>query len=138
MNHTAKAIALVVPMLLIASPEAFAQKFSFTFEWGDIPSCNTGSPNVVPNPIFKLKNVPKGTKFIEFQMNDLDAPSYSHGGGTVPYSGEDVIKPGGFTYESPCPPGRVHTYEWTANTKEEDGFFSSSTAEATAKRKYPE
>ena len=70
-------------------------------------------------------------------LTDLDAPGFAHGGGTVAYSGDNVIEPGEFTYQSPCPPNGSHDYEWTAHTKESDGFFSSSTSSATSKQSYP-
>ena len=44
-------------------------EFSISFEWGDIPSCSNGQPNSVPNPIFVLLNVPKGTKYIVLERH---------------------------------------------------------------------
>ena len=70
---------LVLFVSLLASP-AIAAEFTISFEWGDIPLCTSGQPNTVPNPKFVLSNVPEGTKFIQFMMTDLDAPSYNHGG----------------------------------------------------------
>ena len=96
---------------------AAAEDFSFTFQWGDIPLCKTGSPNTVPNPIFELNNVPEGTQSIRFVMVDKDAPGYHHGGGVVEYNGQMKIAPGVFEYQSPCPPGGVHNYRWTAKAK---------------------
>ncbi|MBN2125206.1 MAG: phospholipid-binding protein [Deltaproteobacteria bacterium] len=116
---------------------AYAGEFSISFDWGDIPLCTSGSPNVVPNPRFVLSNVPEGTKFIEFTMTDLDVPSYNHGGGTIEYKGDDIIEPGAFTYKSPCPPGGSHRYEWTAKAKEKKGFFSGSIGKAKAVKTYP-
>ena len=121
---------------VLAAP-ALAGEFSVTFEWGDIPLCTTGSPNTVPNPVFRLKNVPAGTKAIAFTLTDLDVPGYDHGGGTVAYTGQDEVAPGAFTYRSPCPPGETHTYEWTAEAKKGDGFFAGTLAKATASKRYP-
>jgi len=130
--------AILLAAALLAAPQsAHAQKFTVEFEWGNIPLCNTGSPNTVKNPIFRLKNVPKGTKFISFTLTDIDVPSYNHGGGTVPYTGQTEIKPGAFTYESPCPPSGSHTYEWEATGKDDDGFFSGTTGTAKASKSYP-
>ena len=109
-----------------------AEDFSFTFEWGNIPLCNTGSPNRVPNPIFTLSGVPEGTKKIKFKMVDKMSP-YNHGGGTVQYSGQKVIRPGAFKYDSPCPPGSVHTYVWTATA-----LGKGMMGRAKASKKYPE
>jgi phosphatidylethanolamine-binding protein (PEBP) family uncharacterized protein len=123
--------------VLIAANVAQAQTFAIEFDWGNIPLCNTGAPNTVSNPTFRLSNVPKGTKFIKFGLTDLDVPSYNHGGGTVAYSGQVEIKPGAFKYESPCPPGGSHTYEWEATAKNGDGFFADSLGSAKASTKYP-
>ena len=130
-------LGMAFSIITILSFPVQAEDFSFTFEWGDIPLCTSGSPNTVKNPTFRLSGVPQGTKFISFTLVDLDVPSYSHGGGTVAYSGGNVIEPGAFTYESPCPPGGSHTYEWEAKAKESDGFFSGSIGSAKASTSYP-
>jgi hypothetical protein len=129
-------LSLTVTLCALALP-ARASGFSFTFEWGDIPLCTTGYPNTVPNPVFHLKNVPAGTKFIRFTLKDLDVPSYDHGGGTVPYAGQATIAPGAFTYHSPCPPGGRHTYEWTAVAKTNDSASGGTLDAATASSPYP-
>ena len=67
--------------------------------------------------MFKLSNVPEGTKILQFRMKDKNAPGYNHGGGKVEYSGQNTIEPGAFKYKSPCPPGGVHTYIWTVTAK---------------------
>jgi len=54
----------------------------------------------------------------------------------VAYSGQDAIAPGAFKYKSPCPPGGVHTYEWTATAMTDRGGGVLGTASAT--RQYPE
>ena len=111
-----------------------AGEFSFTYEWGKIPLCNSGSPNTVPNPIFTFKNVPTGTKTINIYIQDLDRPGNNHGGGTIKYKGENVIQPGQFEYTSPCPPDGSHTYEWTGYAKDKDG---ETIGQASAKKDYP-
>jgi len=85
--------------------------------------------------LFKLSNVPEGTKILQFRMKDKNAPGYNHGGGKVEYSGQNTIEPGAFKYKSPCPPGGVHTYIWTVTAKNEK---KKKIGKATAKRKYPE
>ena len=85
----------------------------------NLKKCNTGNPNKVDNPLFKLSNVPEGTKILQFRMKDKNAPGYNHGGGKVEYSGQNTIEPGAFKYKSPCPPGGVHTYVWTVTAKNE-------------------
>lgn len=129
-------LCTVIPFIITANI-TWADEFSFEFEWGEIPLCTTGSPNTVPNPTFKLKNVPKGTKVIAFRLTDLDVPDYNHGGGKVKYSGQDTIEPGAFKYQSPCPPGGSHTYEWEANAKKSGSVFGGSLGKATASKVYP-
>ena len=111
-----------------------AAAFDFSFQWGNIPKCTTGRPGRVPNPVFKLSKVPKGTATIRFDMKDLAVPRYPHGGGKASYSGKNTIQPGAFKYNSPCPPGGRHTYEWTAVAKDKAG---KTLASAKARRKYP-
>lgn len=124
-------------MLAGLAAAAQAGAFSFTFEWGDIPLCTSGSPNTVPNPRFRLKNVPAGTEAITFTLIDLDMPVYNHGGGKVAYTGQEEIAPGAFTYRSPCPPRGTHTYEWSARAKKGNGLFTRTLATATALKRYP-
>ena len=116
---------------------AQADEFKMSFEWGDIPLCTTGSPNIVDNPVFTLSGVPEGTKFIAFRLTDLDVPGYNHGGGTVEYTGQTIIEPGAFSYKSPCPPNGSHTYEWTASADDSDSIFSDTLAKASASVSYP-
>lgn len=127
----------ILVCLFLVSP-VMADDFSISFEWGDIPLCTSGNPNIVPNPRFVLSNVPEGTKFISFRLTDLDSPNYDHGGGTIEYTGNNLIEPGAFKYKSPCPPSGSHRYEWSANAKEKNGFFSGSIGTSKAKKKYPE
>ena len=112
-----------------------AGEFGLEFEWGNLKKCNTGNPNKVDNPLFKLSNVPEGTKILQFRMKDKNAPGYNHGGGKVEYSGQNTIEPGAFKYKSPCPPGGVHTYVWTVTAKNEK---KKKIGKTTAQRKYPE
>ena len=132
---TLHALLLAVAGMLYIPTASRADEFSFTFEWGDFPRCTTGYPRTVDNPIFTLSNVPAGTVEIYFKIWALDFPSYNHGGGTVPYSGGDVIGPGAFKYKSPCPPGGRHRYRWKATAKNGDG---DAIAEAKTVKKYPE
>ena len=122
--------------LALSSGPAWAADFSFSFTWAGLKSCTSGNPNTVNNPKFVLKNVPAGTKFIRFKLTDKNVPSYNHGGGVVAWSGEKSIDPGAFTYKSPCPPGGVHTYEWTATAQTQKNGGKIATAKAA--RKYPE
>jgi len=126
--------ALVIAGSAMISANAHAEDFSFTFKWGDIPLCTTGYPNRVENPIFELSNVPEGTKEIRFSLSDNDAPNYSHGGGKAANTGDNVIQPGAFKYQSPCPPSGKHTYVWSARARDADG---DTLARAKSSQKYP-
>lgn len=123
------AAALMSMMALPAAAE-----FRISFDWGNIPDCRTGNPNRVGSPAFVLKGVPEGTTVIEFKLTDLDVPSYRHGGGKVKVGQDGKLPEGLFKYKSPCPPGEVHTYQWTATAKA--GRKVLATAAAT--RRYPE
>ena len=111
-----------------------AASFSFSFDWGDIPLCTSGYPNVVENPTFELNSVPAGTASIVFRLTDEQVPSYPHGGGTVAYAGQSTILPGAFRYKSPCPPSGSHTYTWTAEAFSQDGKIL---AIAKSSQRYP-
>ena len=129
-----KKIVLSLIIVVFYSVNAFAE-FSFTFDWGDIKKCTTGNPNKVENPIFKLTNVPEGTKELRFKMKDKDVPGYNHGGGKIKnYNGENTIQPGAFKYKSPCPPSGSHTYEWTITAV---GDKKKKLGKAKASKKYP-
>lgn len=118
--------------LLLAG--AASADMTLSFKWGDIPSCRSGKPGRVGNPEFIVKGVPSGTTSIEFRMKDLNATSYNHGGGKVKMSQSGKVPFGVFKYKSPCPPGGVHTYEWTATAR----AGSKVLERAKARRKYPE
>lgn len=108
--------------------------FFVHIQLGDIPRCTTGFPNRVENPIFELSNVPEGAKEIRFSLTDRDAPGFNHGGGTADYTGDNVIQPGAFKYQSPCPPSGQHTYEWSSRARDADG---DALARAKSRQKYP-
>lgn len=132
-----KTVLIVLACLIFVASPVLAQEFTIDFDWGNIPLCTSGSPNTVPNPKFILSGVPEGTKVISFQMTDLDVPSYNHGGGKVEYTGQAVIEPGAFKYQSPCPPGGTHTYEWKAYAKNKDSLFAKKLGVAKARKQYP-
>ncbi len=112
--------------------------FTIEFNWDGLKICNTGRPNLVANPEFKVKGLPKGTNVVEFRLVDKDAPSFNHGGGTVMLSEDGVVSRGAFKYKSPCPPNGQHTYEWTATAKDKKGFGGNKLGVAKSSRKYPE
>jgi phosphatidylethanolamine-binding protein (PEBP) family uncharacterized protein len=124
---TAALIACCLPVA------GYAADFEISFDWGDIPLCTSGRPNVVPSPVFKLKNLPEGTNKVVFKLKDLDVPQYNHGGGTVKLSSGGTMPGGVFKYKSPCPPDGPHTYEWTATAKK----GGKTLAKASASKVYP-
>jgi phosphatidylethanolamine-binding protein (PEBP) family uncharacterized protein len=119
---------------LALSGTSASAEFSIAFEWGDIPACNSGRPNTVGSPAFVLRDVPAGTTSIEFRLKDRDAPNYNHGGAKVKVGQDGQLPFGVFKYKSPCPPGGVHTYVWTATAR----AGSKVLARAKASRNYPE
>ncbi|MDJ0824986.1 MAG: hypothetical protein QNJ16_05725 [Rhodobacter sp.] len=121
-------------LALLASAGVAAAEFRIAFDWGDIPLCTNGRPNKVGSPQFALAEVPPGTTRIDFKLKDLNAPRYNHGGGKVTWTGGNSIPFGAFSYKSPCPPGEVHTYEWTATARK----GNKKLATAKARRQYPE
>lgn len=117
-----------------AGPAGSGFRLNFS-GWGDIPLCTSGRPNVVGNPEFILSGVPSGTTSVQFTLQDLDVPSYDHGGsGRLEITGDGRLPFGTFTYKSPCPPRGAHTYEWTATARSGDKVLAT----AKARRKYPE
>lgn len=109
---------------LLTTADAFA--FSTSFTW-----C-PGSPR------FTLVDVPSGTTKLNFQMTDLNKPSFHHGGGTVDYRGQGEVPCGAFSksFVGPSPPpGEVHTYEFTVKALGANGAPLATTA---VRRKFPE
>ena len=125
-------VAVVAATLGIAGPAR--AEFTIAFDWSGLKLCNTGSPNRVGNPAFVVKGLPKGTDTVEFRLTDLDVPSYNHGGGKVKMAKDGKVQAGLFKYESPCPPGGKHSYEWTATARQGGKVLGR----AKARRVYPE
>jgi hypothetical protein len=107
--------------LIAVAPIVLAQTGTFeaTPTWEGIKACN-GQPVQSPSPKFLLKNLPAATAEIEFQMADLDAPSFKHGGGKVKNTGSSEVAAGSFNFIGPCPPS-PHRYEWTITARGPDG-----------------
>lgn len=124
----------IILLGLFVSPPHAAAKFALGFDWGNIKRCTSGNPNRVPNPAFTLNDVPARTVQLRFKMKDLDVPGYNHGGGKVKYTGDSKIAPGAFRYQSPCPPGGRHNYQWTVTAHDAKG---KKLGVAKARKKYP-
>ncbi|NVO25873.1 hypothetical protein HJ526_00445 [Donghicola sp. C2-DW-16] len=99
---------------ILAAPTVASAEMSVTFDWGKIPRCTTGRPNVVNSPQFVLKDVPEGTTHLLFRMIDRDDTWADHGQKKLKLNatGDVTIPAGSFKYLSPCPKGAIHTYEW--------------------------
>ena len=129
-------IARTVLSAMLIAVTSTAHAFEISFNWDGLKVCNNGNARPVDSPEFLLKDVPAGTNFIRFRMVDKNVPEYNHGGGIVEYSGGDVVAAGQFKYNSPCPPGGTHTYEWTATAQSKKN--GGKLGVAKAKRTYPE
>src|SRR5215472_14750214 len=105
---TTRISAVLAALLAIsASPLQAQPNFAIDFTWQGSAACFDPK-----SPPFKVTGVPAGTRTLRFAMKDLDAPSYPHGGGSVPYNGQSEIERGAFSYKGPCPPQGQHSYQW--------------------------
>src|SRR5271166_4772144 len=96
----AVAVFLASAGVLHAQSEAFVIDFS----WQGTMACDPKAPP------FILKGVPAGTTLLKFTMQDLDVPTFVHGGGSVTYHGQRQTDRGAFSYQGPCPPRGQHSY----------------------------
>ncbi|MEQ9240963.1 hypothetical protein [Roseovarius indicus] len=127
--------ALLLSLAVLGlSATAAAAEFTISFQWGNTPACNNGRAKTTGNPAFVVRGLPAGTETVEFRMKDQNVPQYNHGGGKVRMSGNGTVPAGIFKYKGPCPPGQVHTYQWTATARK----GSTVLGKATAARKFPE
>lgn len=89
---------------------------AFDFHWTEKSGCAFLSPPMV------FSGVPESAGFLRLTMVDLDKPSYSHGGGVVPYvKGMKGLSEGVLSaYEGPCPPTGAHKYKITIEALNKD------------------
>lgn len=127
--------ALVTALAFIA-PASAAPAFEISFTWDGLPLCTTGNAKRVASPAFSVSDAPEGTTFLRFKLVDKNVPGFDHGGGTVAYDGSGSVPAGAFKYYQPCPPGQVHTYEWSATAQSKKNGGKLGTAKST--RTYPE
>jgi phosphatidylethanolamine-binding protein (PEBP) family uncharacterized protein len=98
---------------------AFADKapLQIDFSWAQTERCTSKSPEI------HVSNVPKGTVKFEVVLQDLDVPTYHHGGGTVRANADGDIPAGALNdYRGPCPPSGAHTYRFTVNALDASGI----------------
>ena len=115
--------------LLALTPIHEASAFSASFSWSGIRACGRTSP------AFTILDAPKGTQSLRFTMNDKDAPSFQHGGSTIPYNGSGRVPDGAIDYIGPCPPaGTIHRYVWTIEALDKSGTIVART---TAEGRFP-
>lgn len=126
-----RAFIILFALILLGTNPSLAQpsEFRVDFTWEGTGSCFDPL-----SPSFSISNVPEGTKKLSFEMKDLDAPSYPHGGGTVAYNGQRGIPRGAFAYRGPCPPQGQHSYQWTVKAQDSSG---KTLAETKVMKKFP-
>ena len=87
------------------------------YAWQKHHECSTTSPQI------ELSGVPDGTAQLKVKMRDLDSPNYSHGGGTIAFTGNTTIEQGALKkYKGPCPPN-VHRYVISVTAYDENGVI---------------
>jgi hypothetical protein len=102
-----------------------AQAFQANFSWHGVKACTGASPS------FTIKGAPAGTAQLRFQLKDLNAIAFPHGGGTVAYSGNRLVPAGAIPYRAPCPPaGERHKYIWTIESLDASGNVLAKTQAA--------
>ncbi|MDF1719372.1 MAG: YbhB/YbcL family Raf kinase inhibitor-like protein [Minwuia sp.] len=100
------AVALVAAGCQTTKEATNLAQLDVDFAWKGEHRCSSVSP------AFQISGVPTGTASLKFVMTDLDVPTYRHGGGVVPYTGQATVAEGAFSYVGPCPPSGSHRYEF--------------------------
>jgi hypothetical protein len=98
-----------------AGSDPAAAPLGVSFSWDGTSKCFDPA-----SPAFTISGAPSGTTALKFNMTDLDAPGFRHGGGTVTYTGASVPQ-GAFTYKGPCPPSGSHDYRWDVKAVDSSG-----------------
>jgi phosphatidylethanolamine-binding protein (PEBP) family uncharacterized protein len=122
-------VASAVLLLMGGAVSQAQTSFAVDFTWAGTGKCFDSQ-----SPPFTLSGVPAGTKVLSFSLKDLDAPNFQHGGGSVPYHGQDRIARGAFSYKGPCPPQGQHRYQWTVEARDGAG---KTLATATVMKAFP-
>jgi phosphatidylethanolamine-binding protein (PEBP) family uncharacterized protein len=119
---------LFLASLMLAAATISASAMGMSFDWG--PTAKCFDPR---SPPITLSGVPRGTKTLQFNMVDLDAPDFRHGGGKVAYSGRESLPYGAFRYKGPCPP-EPHSYRITVKALDSSGKVLAA---AQAQKRFP-
>ena len=85
---------------------------SMETSWENVPRC-VGRDG--KNATMRIKDAPKGTKFISATLNFGD---YELGGDRVPLQGNGTIPEGAMHLMAPCNPG---TYRWIISAEDANG-----------------
>jgi phosphatidylethanolamine-binding protein (PEBP) family uncharacterized protein len=110
----------IFSLLLIfvcTNSQAEEVKLGVDFSWEGISRCSNHSPEI------KVTNIPEETTSFKVRLDDLDAPSWNHGGGTADNDGSGIIPAGSLKrgYNGPCPPSGSHQYRFTVYAKNAKG-----------------
>ena len=86
-----------------------AAELAVAFSWEGTKACSHQSPEI------RVANVPDSAVELKVRLKDLDAPNWSHGGGSVAHDGSGTIPAGALKsgYNGPCPPSGSHRYEFS-------------------------
>lgn len=104
------------------------------FNWKNTSRCLGSSPK------FTLTKVPEETHTLEFTLRDIYFPFFPHGGGSLEYTGENIIPKGTVTaakghYIGPCaPPFFPGQYKFTVKAIDNNGVLLG---EGYATRPFP-
>ncbi len=119
----ALAVLLMAGSIGASVPAAAQAQMEVRFTWRGVAACSHAPPE------FVITGVPAGTSVLRFELQDLQAPNYHHGGGIVRYQGSPAIRAGAFRYNGPCPPpGTRHAYRWTVQALATGGQVLSETS----------
>jgi len=88
------------------------------FEWSKENLCQNGI-----SPELKIQGIPIETTKLKWNLTDLQAPAYNHGGGTLVYLGTNTIPKGTLIgYNGPCPPmNSPHVYKFSIKALDAEG-----------------
>jgi len=99
------------------------QTLGVDFTWKNTSRCLGSSPE------FTLTEVPENTHTLEFTLRDIYFPFFPHGGGSLEYTGDNIIPKGTVTaakghYIGPCaPPFFPGQYKFTVEALDSNGVL---------------